>query len=58
MRANHVRLSVEMFGLAMPEKLAEEVVKKDVKMIFDPATNELIEIVMIDKGAEARYARL
>src|SRR4249919_606940 len=41
-----VKLFVEMFGLVMPEKIAEEVVKKDVKMIFDPATKELIRIVM------------
>ena len=32
------QLFVEMFGLVMPEKIAEEVVKKDVKMILDPAT--------------------
>src|SRR6476620_8935588 len=37
---------VEMFGLVMPEKVAEAVVARDVKMIFDPATNELIKIVM------------
>ena len=41
-----VKLFVEMFGLVMPEKVAEEVVKKDVKMIFDPVTKELIQIVM------------
>ena len=41
-----VKLFVEMFGLVMPEKVAEEVVKKDVKMIFDPATKELIQIIM------------
>ena len=41
-----VKLFVEMFGLVMPEKVAEEVVKKDVKMIFDPATRELINIIM------------
>ena len=29
------RLFVEMFGLVLPEKVAEEVVKKDVKLIFD-----------------------
>ena len=40
------KLFVEMFGLVMPEKIAEEVVKKDVKMIFDPATKELIQIIM------------
>ena len=41
-----VGLFVEMFGLVMPEQVAEEVVKRDVKMIFDPATNELVEVVM------------
>src|SRR5215510_10797504 len=41
-----VKLFVEMFGLVMPEKIVEEVVKKDVKMIFDPATKELIRVVM------------
>ena len=41
-----IKLFVEMFGLVMPEKVAEEVVKKDVKMIFDPVTKELIQIIM------------
>jgi hypothetical protein len=41
-----VKLFVEMFGLVMPEKIAQEVVKKDVKMIFDPVTKELIQIIM------------
>ncbi len=40
------KLFVEMFGLVMPEKVAEEVVKRDVKMIFDPVTKELIKVVM------------
>ena len=40
------QLFVEMFGLVMPDKVAAEVVKKDVKLIFDPATKELIQIVM------------
>ncbi len=40
------KLFVEMFGLVMPERVAEEVVKRDVRMIFDPATKELIEIIM------------
>ena len=30
----------------MPEKVAEEVVKRDVKTIFDPATKELIRVIM------------
>jgi hypothetical protein len=41
-----VKLFVEMFGLVMPEKVAEAVVKRDVKMIFNPATKELVQIVM------------
>src|SRR4029077_7004330 len=40
------QLFVEMFGLVMPEKIAEEVVKQDVKVTFDPVTQELIQIVM------------
>ncbi len=40
------QLFVEMFGLVMPEKVAEAVVKRDVKMIFDPATKDLIKVVM------------
>ena len=40
------KLFVEMFGLVMPERIAEAVVKRDVKMIFDPATKELVEIIM------------
>ena len=41
-----VELFVEMFGLVMPEKVAEAVVKRDVKMIFDPVTKELRQVVM------------
>ncbi|WP_187639932.1 hypothetical protein [Bosea sp. F3-2] len=40
------KLFVEMFGLVMPEKVAEAVVRKDVKTIFDPVTGELIRIIM------------
>ena len=45
-RPDLVGLFVEMFGLVMPDKVAEEVVKRDVKMIFDPTTNELSQVVM------------
>jgi hypothetical protein len=41
-----VKLFVEMFGLVMPERVAEAVVKRDVKMIFDPATKDLVEVIM------------
>ena len=40
------KLFVEMFGLVMPEKVAEEVVRKDVKLIFDPVTKDLIKVIM------------
>jgi Calcineurin-like phosphoesterase len=40
------KLFVEMFGLVMPEKVAEEVVNKDVKLTFDPVTKELVQVVM------------
>ena len=40
------KLFVEMFGLVLPEKVAEEVVKRDVKLTFDPITKELIQVVM------------
>jgi hypothetical protein len=40
------KLFVEMFGLVLPEKVAEEVVKRDVKTIFDPVTKELIKVIM------------
>ena len=43
---NLVKLFVEMFGLVMPERVAEEVVKKYVRMTFDPDTKELIQVVM------------
>jgi hypothetical protein len=41
-----VRLFTEMFGLVLPERVAEEVAKRDVKMTFDPDTKELIQVVM------------
>ena len=35
------KLFMEMFGLVMPEKVAEAVVKRDVKLNFDPVTKDL-----------------
>src|SRR6266540_7106924 len=40
------QLFVEMFGLVMPTKIAEAVVKRDVKMIFDPVTKDLVKVIM------------
>jgi hypothetical protein len=37
---------VEMFELVLPAKVAPEVVAKDVKLIYDPTTKELVEMVM------------
>jgi hypothetical protein len=39
-------LITDMFELVLPEKVAAEVIKKDVKLIYDPATHELVEMVM------------
>ena len=40
------QLMVEMFELVLPAKVAPEVVAKDVKLIYDPTTKELVEMVM------------
>jgi predicted phosphodiesterase len=37
---------VDMFKLAFPETIAKEVVAKDVKLIYDPTSGELAQIVM------------
>src|SRR5262245_37370 len=45
-KAEAQKLMVDMFSLAMPEKVSEAVVQKHVKMTYDPATRELIQVVM------------
>src|SRR5262245_35388601 len=40
------QLLVDMFALVLPVQVAAEVVQKDVKLIYDPATKELVQIVM------------
>src|SRR5262249_1517205 len=37
---------VDMFELVLPEKVAAGVVQKDVKLIYDPATIELTQVIM------------
>src|SRR5262245_41791103 len=37
---------VDMFELVLPAKVAPEVVEKDVKLIYDPATKELTQVIM------------
>src|SRR5215510_8325776 len=45
-REEAIKLMVDMFELVLPEKVAEEIVRRDVKLTYDPSTNELIQIVM------------
>jgi Calcineurin-like phosphoesterase len=40
------KLMVDMFELVMPEKVSEAVVQKDVKLVYDPSTHELVQVVM------------
>lgn len=40
------RLMVEMFELVLSRKAAEAVVKKHVKLTYDPASHELVQMVM------------
>jgi hypothetical protein len=40
------KLLVDLFDLVLPEKIAEEVLKRDVKLIFDPVSKDLIQIDM------------
>jgi hypothetical protein len=43
----HARqLMVDMFALVLPEKVSEAVVNKHVKLTYDPATHELVQMVM------------
>src|SRR6266436_2979315 len=39
-------LMVDMFELVLPAKVAPEVVQRDVKLIYDPDTKELVQMVM------------
>ncbi len=40
------QLMVDMFELVLPAKVAPEVVQKNVKLIYDPDTKELVQMVM------------
>ena len=40
------KLMCDMFSLVLPEKVAKDVVKRDVKLVYDPDSKELIQIVM------------
>jgi hypothetical protein len=45
-REEAIKLMVDMFDLVLPQKVAEEVVRRDVRLSYDPVTNELVQIVM------------
>jgi len=45
-KAEAQKLLVDMFDLVMPEKISEAVVKKHVKMTYEPTTRELVQVVM------------
>ena len=45
-KAAAIKYMEDMFELAFPPKVAKEVVAKDVKLIYDPKSGELTEIVM------------
>jgi hypothetical protein len=45
-KADAVNYMIDMFELAMPEKVAREAVAKAVKLTYDPTSGELIQIVM------------
>jgi hypothetical protein len=45
-KADATNYMVDMFKLVFPEKIAKEVVAKDVKLIYDPTSGELTQIVM------------
>jgi hypothetical protein len=50
------KLLADMFDLVFPEKVSEEVVKKHVKLIFDPDTQELAQVIMpFETRSEVAY---
>src|SRR6476646_2819940 len=49
-------LMTDMFELVLPQKVAADVVKKHVKLIYDPSTAELAQVVMpFDTKSEVTY---
>ena len=45
-REEAIKLLVDMFELVLPEKVSEEIVRRDVRLTYDRATDELVQIVM------------
>ncbi len=40
------KLMLDIFDLVLPDKVAKEVIRKDVKLTYDPRSGELVQIVM------------
>ena len=40
------KLMIDLFELVLPAKVAPKAVAKDVKLIYDPSTKELVEMIM------------
>src|SRR5262249_25623459 len=58
-REEAIKLMVDMFELVLPEKVAEDVVRRDVRLTYDTATNELVQIVMpFDTKSEVTTLKL
>ena len=58
-RDEAIKLMVDMFELVFPEKISEEVVRKYVKLIYDPAIDELVEVVMpFETKSEVTYLKI
>ena len=58
-REEAIKLMVDMFELVLPEKVAEDVVRRDVRLSYDPASNELVQIVMpFDTKSEVTTLKL
>lgn len=45
-REDAVKLLAQMFALILPEKVAEETVRREITLIYDPESHELVQIVM------------
>ncbi len=58
-KAETQKLMVDLFSIAMPEIISDVVVKRKVKMSYDPATHDLVQLVMpFESKSEVATLRL
>jgi hypothetical protein len=58
-KAEAQKLMVDLFSIAMPEVLSEIVVRRKVKMFYDPTSRELVQLVMpFESRSEVATMRL